>query len=139
MPPKKRSAADPQEWLRRARSNLARARAGRTSPDVIYEDVCFDAQLAAEKAIKAALVHRKVAFPKTHAITELLTLLHQAGVKVPDDVRQAAILTAYAVETRYPGLSEEVTEEDYAAALDLAERVVRWAESQILRGQRKRR
>ena len=43
----------------------------------------------------------------------------------------AAILTGYAVEARYPGTSEEVTEDDSAAALELAERVVHWAESQV--------
>jgi HEPN domain-containing protein len=103
-------------------------------PEAIYEDLCFDAQQAAEKAIKAVLVNRRVPFPKTHAIAELLTLLLQAAVHVPDGVRQAAILTGYAVEARYPGISEEVTEADYAAALELAERVVRWAESEIAAG-----
>lgn len=134
MPPKTPSASDPSEWLRRARSNLARARADRRLPEAIYEDLCFDAQQAAEKAIKAVLVNRRVPFPKTHAIAELLTLLLQAAVHVPDGVRQAAILTGYAVEARYPGISEEVTEADYAAALELAERVVRWAESEIAAG-----
>jgi HEPN domain-containing protein len=34
----------PQAWLRRARSNLARARQLAGTPDVLYEDLCFDAQ-----------------------------------------------------------------------------------------------
>lgn len=58
MPRRRRDPTDPAEWLRRAHSNLARARADRNSPEILYEDLCFDAQQAAEKAIKAVLVHR---------------------------------------------------------------------------------
>ncbi len=122
---------DPMEWLRRARSNLARAGAGRFLPEVLYEDLCFDAQQAAEKAIKAVLVHRKTPFPKTHAIMDLLTLLGQTGVDIPEEIRQAGVLSVHAVESRYPGVSEGVTAEDYAEAVALAKRVVRWAEATI--------
>ena len=37
------------EWLRRAKSNMARAKAGRVAPDILYEDLCYDAQQAVEK------------------------------------------------------------------------------------------
>jgi HEPN domain-containing protein len=47
---------DPREWLNRARSNLNRARA--ELAEVYFEDLCFDAQQAAEKAIKAVLIRR---------------------------------------------------------------------------------
>src|SRR6266702_1719074 len=53
MPPERFPPDDPREWLNRARSNLARARA--KIPDAYLEDLCFDAQQAAEKAIKAVL------------------------------------------------------------------------------------
>lgn len=49
MPPEYRDPTDPAEWLRRARSNLARARADRGLPEVLYEDLCFDTQQAVEK------------------------------------------------------------------------------------------
>jgi len=118
----------PQSWLRRARSNLARARLLAGAPDVVYEDLCFDAQQAAEKALKAVLVHRGTAFPKTHALAELLTLVARAGVELPAEVREATLLTPYAVEARYPGLWEEVTPSDHQEALRVAQRVVAWAE-----------
>ncbi len=120
MPPEYRDPTDPAEWLRRARSNRARARADRGVPDVLYEDLCFDAQQAVEKSLKAILVHRKVSFPKTHAVSDLLTLVHQSGIEVPGEIRQAGALTEYAVEARYPGLFEDVTQEDYVEAIDLA-------------------
>ncbi len=134
MPPNHRDPTQAAEWLRRARSNLARARAGRSAPEVLYEDLCFDAQQAAEKAIKAVLVHRQISFPKTHDIIDLLTILQRSEIEVPEAIRQADLLTGYAVETRYPGMSEEVTEEDYVQALKLAERVLRWAESFVSPG-----
>ncbi|HEV3257302.1 MAG TPA: HEPN domain-containing protein [Gemmataceae bacterium] len=45
---------DPREWLNRARSNLARA--GHTMPGVYLEDLCFDAQQAAEKSRGATMI-----------------------------------------------------------------------------------
>ena len=128
MPPEYRDPTDPAEWLRRARSNLARARADRGLPDVLYEDLCFDAQQAVEKCLKALLVYRNVPFPKTHAIADLLTLVQQSGIEVPEEMREAGELTEYAVEARYPGLFEDVMHADYVRALNLAERVLKWAE-----------
>ena len=133
MPPEYRDPTDPAEWLRRARSNLARARADRSLPDVLYEDLCFDAQQAVEKSLKALLVYRKIAFPKTHAIADLLTLAQMGGIEIPEEILQASELTEYAVEARYPGLFEDVTQEDYAQALDVAEHVLAWVEALIAR------
>ena len=63
MARKRRPADDPVEWLNRARSNLTRAKADIRVPHVYLEDLCFDAQQAAEKAIKAVLLKRGVRFP----------------------------------------------------------------------------
>jgi HEPN domain-containing protein len=60
---------------------------------------------------------------------DLLTLLHQAGVDIPEGIRRAGLLTGYAVESRYPGPAEEVSREEYVEAVEIAERVVAWAES----------
>jgi HEPN domain-containing protein len=54
---------DPWGWLNRARSNLVRAKEGINIEGVYLEDLCFDAQQAAEKAIKALLIHLGVRFP----------------------------------------------------------------------------
>ena len=126
-----RDPTRPQSWLKRARSNLARARLLAGQPEVAYEDLCFDAQQAAEKALKAVLVHRGLAFPKTHALADLLTLVARTGLEVPEQVREATLLTPYAVEARYPGLWEEVTPVDHQEALRVAQHVVAWAEKVI--------
>ena len=62
----------------RARSNLVRSR--RRISGVYLEDLCFDAQQAAEKALKALCIHRDIDFPYVHDLAKLLTLLEQAGV-----------------------------------------------------------
>ncbi|VUT25124.1 MAG: HEPN domain protein [Candidatus Methanolliviera sp. GoM_oil] len=93
-----------KEWLRRARSNLERARAGKTSEYVLYEDLCFDAQQCAEKSIKALLIFFNEEFSWTHSIEELLGIVSNAGIEIPEETRKAVILTRYAVHTRYPGL-----------------------------------
>jgi HEPN domain-containing protein len=108
---------------------MARARAQVGLPDVLYEDLCFDAQQAAEKALKAVLLHCKVAFPRTHALADLLTLVRKAGVRVPSEIEEATSLTPYAVEGRYPGVWEAVTADDHADAVRIAERVLGWAEA----------
>ncbi|NLY75899.1 MAG: HEPN domain-containing protein [Firmicutes bacterium] len=37
-------------WLKRAISNLEKAKIGKISDTLFYEDLCFDCQQAAEKA-----------------------------------------------------------------------------------------
>jgi HEPN domain-containing protein len=123
---------DPREWLNRARSNLIKARQGANLPGVYLEDLCFDAQQAAEKAIKAIFIHLQVNFPYTHDLAWLLTLVERAGQIIPEQVKLAVILSDYAVEARYPGLAEPVSDEEYREAILLATEVVEWAESIVV-------
>ena len=121
------------EWLKRARSNLERARAEKISDEILYEDLCFDAQQAVEKSLKALLVRLDKPFPKTHSIGMLLKLVEETGVEIPDDINRSKILTDYAVDTRYPGMYEPVSEEEYKEALKLALVVFEWA-GKIIKG-----
>jgi HEPN domain-containing protein len=47
---------DPKEWLNRAYSNLSQAKGGINLSNVYLEDLCFQAQQAVEKALKAVLI-----------------------------------------------------------------------------------
>ena len=129
MPPDPRPGT-PQSWLIRARSNLALAKAEQPT-DVVLEDICFNAQQAAEKALKAVLQFNGIAFRFVHDINELITTLERGGVSVPEAVKDAVILSGYAVETRYPGDYEPVSEEEARQAVRYAEQVLDWAESAI--------
>jgi HEPN domain-containing protein len=103
--------------------------------EAVWEDLCFNAQQAAEKALKAVLQHKGIVFRYVHDLDEFIIQLEKNGVEVPDDVKQAVRLNRYAFETRYPGYFEPVTEEDHGRALQIAERVFTWAEGVIISGQ----
>lgn len=131
MAPERFPPDNPREWLNRAKSNLIQAKS--ESPGVYWEDLCFQAQQAAEKSLKALLLHRGVQFPYVHDLAELIEILEQQGESIPPGIREVARLTNYAVEARYPGLAEPVTREEYKMAVALAEEVVRWVEK-VLEG-----
>ena len=122
---------DPREWLNRAQSNLARAQ--KPLPGAYLEDFCFDAQQASEKAIKAVFIAHGLAFPHIHDLGRLLTLLAQAGIRVPKYVSESDRLTRFAVEARYPGLSGPVTKSDHRRAVRIATGVLRWATRHVER------
>lgn len=64
------------------------------------EDLCFDAQQAAEKALKALLVAHKVEFPYVHDLAHLVSLVEETGTVVPEAIYRADELTPYAVLAR---------------------------------------
>ena len=130
MPPEARSWGTPEEWLRRAKSNLAKAKQ-RKPKEVYWEDLCFDAEQAAEKAIKAVFIHQRAHFPYVHDLKRLLKLLKRAGVKIPKYVSAAAELSPFAFETRYPGRCPPVKLRQYRRAVRIATAVVNWGDRQI--------
>ncbi|MEW6744068.1 MAG: HEPN domain-containing protein [Planctomycetota bacterium] len=127
MPPDHFPPGSPQDWMARARASLRLAEAPKPH-GALWEDLCFHAQQAADKAIKAVLLHKGRPFRYVHDIEELLTTAEKAGIVVPEDVRGAVGLTEYAVEARYPGMYEPVSVDEYEQALELARTVMRWAE-----------
>src|SRR5207249_2709595 len=99
---------------------------------VDLEDLCFEAQQAAEKSIKAVFIKRGQRFPFSHDLDKLLRLLEHNGLKIAKYVNDAKELTQYAHVTRYPGLTL-VTARDYRRAVRIAAAVLRWAERQVSR------
>ena len=129
MQSEKYLAGTPKDWLQYANSDLELARIS-PPPKVLLQGLCFHAQQAAEKALKAVLVFHSVPFPKTHSIRMLLDLIPH-NITLPKEIDDAAILTDYAVISSYPGDIEPVEQEEYHEAIRLAETVVSWAENAI--------
>jgi HEPN domain-containing protein len=129
MPLQRHLPESAQEWLNRARSDLALAKV--QGDDIYLEDLCFHAQQAVEKAVKALLIKEDVEFPYVHDISQLMTLFERAGCEIPDPVKEGERLTRLAVIARYPGIAPIVTEEEYQLALSIAEEVVRWTANLI--------
>ena len=118
----------PEEWLRHARSDLAVARQP-CQPEVLLETLCFHAQQAAEKSLKAVLVARQIPFPYTHDLARLITLVRAAGLPWRDELDATAGLAPYAVAVRYPGTGPAVSPDEHREAIRLAETVLAWAEA----------
>jgi len=126
MPLDAPAAGTAQKWLQRAQSSLALASQAKPD-DALWEDQCYMAQQGAEKALKAVYIYHALPFRFTHDIEELCTKLTEHNIALPEVAREAVILTRYAVETRYPGLEEPVSEEEYHQAIRLTEAIVHWA------------
>ncbi|MCE5200221.1 MAG: HEPN domain-containing protein [Armatimonadota bacterium] len=125
-------AGSTQDWLRHAKSDLALAQQP-LAPEVLYEALCFHAQQTAEKALKAVLVHNGGDFPLTHSIARLITVIQEQSIEWPKELDDAASLTQYAVQLRYPGSHAEATEADYREAVEIAAKILAWAEERVSR------
>jgi len=101
------------QWLKRAQSNLERARLGKVKKEILFEDLCFDCQQCVEKAFKALLICLDKEFPPTHSIAKLFEFIAETKTEVPEEFHEAIELTDYAVATRYPGRMEMVTEDEF--------------------------
>ncbi len=69
--------------------------------------------------------------PKTHSLIQLMDILEAGDIEIPENVREAGILTQYAVQSRYPSIMEEITRDEYRDTVKLAAKVVFWAETII--------
>lgn len=91
------------EWAQKAENDLKNAthalKLGRSCPT---DTVCFHVQQCAEKYLKAILVCHGIAFPKTHDI-EVIVSLMPAACRMWLAPAEQQRLTFYAVATRYPG------------------------------------
>lgn len=74
------------------------------------EIIGFHAQQAVEKLLKALLSHRRIAFRRTHDLTELIDLLSANGVPVPPEIGDTRRLAPYAAEFRYEDIPLDSTE-----------------------------
>lgn len=120
----------PADWLRYARSDLDMATAAPWG-HVLLETLAYHAQQAAEKALKAVLLHvGHEAPPHTH---NLARLVHALSPHVEVPLSPAAIegLTRYAVLTRYPADVGEIDDAEWRRAVADARTVVAWAEGVI--------
>ena len=113
-----------EPWLVRAEDDLRFAKLGLDHE--YYSQVCFLAQQAAEKSLKALLIARKGAYPRLH---NLVGLIGQCLSSVPEISKfepDARILDQYYIPSRYPDgvpgmLPDRLPSEKHAQeALDIA-------------------
>jgi len=119
------------QWLKFARDDLLAARHmfENIHPKQIFIS-CYHCQQAAEKALKAFLIHKEREFPFTHDLDWLCRLCSDIFDTFEDVANDCTDLTPYATQARYPG-TEEITESEAESALRKAEHVVALCENLI--------
>lgn len=100
---------------------------GKLAPDPEIADgaVGFHAQQAIEKAVKAVLAARGVAYEYTHDLVRLVAQL-EGTPEFPVALEDAQALTSFAVEIRYGGLLGDEPL-DRPATVELVRSVMTWA------------
>jgi len=111
------------KWVKKAEDDLLTAGRELSFEDPITQTVCFHCQQAAEKYLKAFLVHHQIYFAKTHKIMELLASCATVDASFRDQLQDADNLTDYAVEIRYPDVLLEPTIKDAKEAFEIALKV----------------
>jgi HEPN domain-containing protein len=94
MTPQREQGApgSPQEWLAHAESDLNLARLAKGRKEILPEQACFHAQQAAEKALKAVLLFKRIEFPLVHDLETLVELLEGNAVAFPPEIREVGSL-----------------------------------------------
>lgn len=113
-----------EEWLKRASSNLYIAKAGRIN-NVYLEDLCFEAEQSAEKALKALLIFFQGSYPRVHSFNVLLQMLEKHTL-IPIEISEVVELSDFSVQTRYPGDYYPISVEEYERTIKIAENVLDW-------------
>lgn len=120
-----------RQWLLKAEEDFAVAEHLLSESTPYVGTVGFHAQQAAEKFLKAVLVHYQVEFPKTHDLGKLLDLIAPVNAPLADCLRGATALNPLGATMRYPSDLPELTAQDARTAVGLAA-VVREAVRAVL-------
>ncbi|MBV6439999.1 MAG: hypothetical protein EPGJADBJ_01661 [Saprospiraceae bacterium] len=113
---------DPNDWLLKAERDLNLAQIAQIHAPESSDLICYHCQQAAEKYLKALVVHYKLPLRKTHDLEELLDLLLPVEPTIDDSHFHEAIkVKIYAIGIRYPDPAGDPTEADVLHALAAAE------------------
>jgi HEPN domain-containing protein len=96
----------------------------------------FHAQQAVEKALKAVLAVKGVAFPYSHDLNGLLGLCRNNSIVIPEDLSEVGHLSVFAVRLRYDASPAARLDRD--RALKWAATAVAWARTTIEEAERQK-
>ena len=110
--------------------DLAAARALSHDLNIADDIIGFHCQQAVEKFLKAVLVQHNVVFRKTHDLIELISLLEDHNLPVPENQAALDELEPYAVTARYDFFDEPV-HFNRKQAINTVETVFEWTRQLI--------
>jgi HEPN domain-containing protein len=116
--------------LRKARQDVVVVARAVNDAEIADEIIGFHVQQAGEKCMKAVLCAQGVSYRRTHDLQELHDLLHDAGIALPDAVRELVAWSPFAVAYRYDDwpTTDPV---DRDRAHDLVRAAVAWVEREL--------
>lgn len=120
-----------EQWLNQARSDLFWTQANLR--EEVWYGVCFTAQQAAEKALKAYLIFHQKNIMKIHDLGAILEECISIDHGFENLRQECVTLTDYYVPTRYPDIIQftEFNEAKAREAYMLAERIVEFVEGRL--------
>lgn len=127
----------PNVLLRKALDDERLALLVLDNPTVSDEQIGFQAQQAIEKALKAVLSHRDIAYRRTHDLAELIDLLRVNTISYPGLLDESIALTPFAAEMRYDYLPPEKTGEiplDRKGTMRIVRAALEWAAATVSPG-----
>lgn len=113
--------AEAGRWLARAAEDRAMVTLALGATPPLVDPAAYHPQQAVEKALKALLVLRAAAVPRTHDIAHLLALTGRPpGLDAPQ-AEELAATTSWAVQTRYPDVEDSggPTRDEFGAMLPI--------------------
>lgn len=87
-------------WIEKAKRDLRMAAFALSESGRLWDQVCFHAQQAAEKSLKAVLVAMEIEVPRTHDLVFLLERLSRSASCGQDLLEKAAILSQYTIASQ---------------------------------------
>lgn len=112
-----------QTWLAKAENDLLNIENNLQAPEIPWDTVCYHAQQAAEKFIKALLVFHGQPPLRTHDLVALLAACVPLNSALSARQQDCQKLSYYAVAVRYPSDLYEPTETDARQMIEAAHRV----------------
>ena len=108
-----------RQWLLKAAEDFQAVEYLCAAEAPLYGVIGFHCQQCIEKLLKAWLTWRSIEFRKTHDIVELLDLVASQDAKLAGLLENTAVLSHYAVATRYPGDIPMLSKAEATAAVQL--------------------
>ena len=110
-------------WFEKAGNDLISAEYLMTMKKPPIDVVRYHCQQAAEKYLKGFLAYNDIEPPHIHDVKLLIIECSKIKENFSDILDIGSLLNPYAVIVRYPGETEEISEEDALEAIEISKRI----------------